>query len=122
MPAGFALVAPGLDGLWLSRAAAAMVERHRPPPAVPVVAVGYDEPSLVFLLGTRTLALSPDAAAQYLASARGAVALVSDEDDAAFRQALQRRGWQARLVERTAGLDYSNGKALILTLYTGVPG
>jgi 4-amino-4-deoxy-L-arabinose transferase-like glycosyltransferase len=122
MPAGFALVAPGLDGLWLSREAARMVERYHPPPAAPVVAVGYAEPSLVFLLGTETRSLSPEDAAQYVTSARGAAALVSSTDDAAFRQALERRGWQARLVERTAGLDYSNGKALMLTLYTGVPG
>ncbi|HXY99480.1 MAG TPA: phospholipid carrier-dependent glycosyltransferase [Stellaceae bacterium] len=122
LPAGFALVAPGLDGLWLSREAARMVARYHPPPAAPVVAVGYAEPSLVFLLGTATRSLSPEDAAQYVTSARGAAALVSSGDDTAFRQALARRGWQARPVERTAGLDYSNGKALMLTLYTGVPG
>ncbi|MGO8915013.1 MAG: ArnT family glycosyltransferase [Stellaceae bacterium] len=122
MPAGFALVAPGLDGLWLSRQAAMMVERYRPPRDAPVVAVGYDEPSLIFLLGTRTRLLSPEDAAQYLTSARGAAALVSSDEEDAFRQALLRRGWQARAVERTAGLDYSNGKPLMLTLYTGVPG
>jgi 4-amino-4-deoxy-L-arabinose transferase-like glycosyltransferase len=122
LPAGFALVAPALDRLWLSRSAAMMVERYRPPRDAPVVAVGYGEPSLVFLLGTATRSLSPEDAAQYLTTARGAAALVSGADDAAFRQALQRRGWQARAVERTAGLDYSNGKALMLTLYTGAPG
>ncbi len=122
LPLGFALVAPGLDGLWLSRSAARMVERYRPPHDAPVVAVGYSEPSLVFLLGTATRSLTPDAAAQYLTTARGAAALVSGGDDAAFRAALQRLGWQARAVERTAGLDYSNGKAMMLTLYTGVPG
>jgi 4-amino-4-deoxy-L-arabinose transferase-like glycosyltransferase len=122
LPLGFALVAPGLDTLWLSRSAAAMVQRYRPPRDAPVVAVGYSEPSLVFLLGTRTRSLTPDAAAQYLTTARGAAALVSGVDDAAFRAALRRRGWEARAVERTGGLDYSNGKALTLTLYTGAPG
>jgi 4-amino-4-deoxy-L-arabinose transferase-like glycosyltransferase len=118
----FAVVAPGLDGLWLSRAAADAVARYRPPRDAPVVAVGYSEPSLVFLLGTRTRSLSPDAAAQYITSARGAAALVSGDDDAAFRQALGSRGWQARLVDRVGGLDYSDGKPMVLTLYTGVPG
>jgi 4-amino-4-deoxy-L-arabinose transferase-like glycosyltransferase len=122
LPLGFALVAPGLDALWLSRSAAEMVQRHRPPRDAPVVAVGYSEPSLVFLLGTKTRSLTPEAAAQYITTARGAAALVSGADDAAFRAALQRRGWQAHAVERTAGLDYSNGKALMLTLYTGAPG
>ena len=122
VPAGVALVAPALDGLWLSRSAAAMVARYRPPHDAPVVAVGYSEPSLVFLLGTATRSLNPDAGAAYVTSARGAAALVSSDQDAAFRQALQRRGWQPRVVERTGGLDYSNGKSLVLTLYTGVPG
>ena len=58
----FARVAPSLDQLWLSRAAAAMV-RASPAGGAPVVAVGYSEPSLVFLLGTATRFLAPDAAA-----------------------------------------------------------
>jgi 4-amino-4-deoxy-L-arabinose transferase-like glycosyltransferase len=118
----FALVAPSLDEIWLSRAAAAAVARYRPPRDAPVVAVGYSEPSLVFLLGTATRFLSPDEAARYLTSARGAAALVSDGDDAAFRQALVARGWQPRLVESVTGLNYSNGRHLMLSLYTGVPG
>lgn len=122
LPAGFALVAPRLGALWLSRDAAALVERYRPPHDAPVVAVGYDEPSLIFLLGTATRQLSPDAAAQYITSARGAAALVSTAADAAFHEALQRRGWEAREVGRVAGLDYSSGRVLALTLYTGAPG
>jgi len=118
----FHRVAPGLDRLWLSREAAAMVARYRPPPDAPVAAVGYREPSLVFLLGTGTRFLAPDAAAEYITSARGAAALVSDGDDESFRQALRARGWEPRPVERVDGLDYSNGKRMILTLYTGAPG
>jgi 4-amino-4-deoxy-L-arabinose transferase-like glycosyltransferase len=122
LPAGFALVAPRLGALWLSRDAAALVWRYGPPHGAPVVAVGYNEPSLIFLLGTATRQLSPDAAAQYITSARGAAALVSNADDAAFHTALQRRGWAAREVGRVAGLDYSSGRSLALTLYTGAPG
>jgi len=118
----FHRVAPALDRLWLSREAAAMVARYRPPPDAPVAAVGYREPSLVFLLGTGTRFLAPDAAAEYITSARGAAALVSDGDDESFRQALRARGWEPRPVERVDGLDYSNGKRMILTLYTGAPG
>ena len=122
VPAAIALEAPRLDALWLSRGAARMVSDYRPPPGVPVAAVGYDEPSLVFLLGTDTLIASPEAAAERVTAARGAVALVESRDDAAFRRSLGARGWQARVVERVAGLDYSNGRRLILTLYRGVPG
>jgi 4-amino-4-deoxy-L-arabinose transferase-like glycosyltransferase len=119
---GFGLVVPSLDPVWLSRGAAALVARLQPPPAGPVVVVGYAEPSLVFMLGTRTRSLSPDAAASYLTTTPGAAALVSDGDDAAFRRAVAARGWEARLVDHVAGLDYSNGKRMVLSLYTGAPG
>ncbi len=119
---GFGLVVPNLDPLWLSRGAAALVARLQPPPAGPVVVVGYAEPSLVFMLGTRTRSLSPEAAASYLTTAPGAAALVSDVDDAAFRRALAARGWAARLVDHVAGIDYANGKRMVLTLYQGAPG
>jgi 4-amino-4-deoxy-L-arabinose transferase-like glycosyltransferase len=122
VPAAVALEAPRLDPLWLSRAAARMVARYAPPSGVSVAAVGYGEPSLVFLLGTKTLIASPDSAAEHVTSARGAVALVESREDEAFRRALGARGWQAEMVERVAGLDYSNGKRLVLTLYRGVPG
>ena len=44
-------VLPGLDRLWLSRSAAVLVAQHKPAAGTPLVAVGYSEPSLVFLLG-----------------------------------------------------------------------
>jgi 4-amino-4-deoxy-L-arabinose transferase-like glycosyltransferase len=122
LPVAFALEAPRLDRLWLSRDAAGMVARYRPPRAVPVAAAGYAEPSLVFLLGTATQLVSPETAADRLTSARGAVALVESRDDEAFRRALAARGWSATVVERVAGVDYSNGKRMMLTLYRGVPG
>src|SRR5216684_3314784 len=45
-------VLPGLDRLWLSRAAAGLVASHPPAAGARLVSVGYSEPSLVFLLGT----------------------------------------------------------------------
>ncbi|HUB94925.1 MAG TPA: glycosyltransferase family 39 protein [Stellaceae bacterium] len=122
LPAALALEAPRLDPLWLSRDAASMVARYRPPPDVAVAAVGYAEPSLVFLLGTNTILASPEDAARRLTASRGAVALVEERDDAAFKKALSERGWEARSIERVAGVDYSNGKRMVLTLYRGVPG
>jgi 4-amino-4-deoxy-L-arabinose transferase-like glycosyltransferase len=118
----FQFVAPGIDELWLSREAAAAVARYHPPRDAPVVSVGYSEPSLVFLLGTETRFVSADQAAEYLTSARGAAALVSNTEDEAFRRALKARGWEARLVDRVDGLDYATGRHLALALYTGEPG
>ncbi|HEV2547403.1 MAG TPA: glycosyltransferase family 39 protein [Stellaceae bacterium] len=118
----FGLVVPSLDPLWLSRGAAGLVARLQPPAAAPVAVVGYAEPSLVFMLGTRTRNLPPEAAASYLTTTPGAAALVSDRDDAAFRRALATRGWEARLVDHVAGIDTAHGKRMVLSLYQGAPG
>ncbi|HJU16033.1 MAG TPA: glycosyltransferase family 39 protein, partial [Stellaceae bacterium] len=64
---GAAAVLPGLDRIWPSRAAAALVARHPPSAGTPLVAIGDSEPSLVFLLGTKTRLLSAPAAAPALA-------------------------------------------------------
>jgi 4-amino-4-deoxy-L-arabinose transferase-like glycosyltransferase len=122
VPVALALEAPRLDHLWLSREAADMVARYRPPPGVPVAAAGYAEPSLVFLLGTRTRLVSPETAAESLTASRGAVALVESREEAAFRKSLAARGWQAALVEAVAGIDYSNGRRMVLKLFRGAPG
>jgi 4-amino-4-deoxy-L-arabinose transferase-like glycosyltransferase len=122
VPAALSLEAPRLDRLWLSRSAAMLVERYSPPPGAPIASVGYAEPSLVFLLGTKMRLLSADRAADALTSARGAVALVAAHDYDAFRRALAARGWSAQVEGRVAGLDYSNGKPMVLTLYSGTPG
>jgi 4-amino-4-deoxy-L-arabinose transferase-like glycosyltransferase len=115
-----ATVLPGLDGLWLSPAAAALVGRDPPPKGEPLVAVGYSEPSLVFLLGPRTRLLTPPAAA--VALAHGGRALVSERDLGAFETALAARGLVAEPEGAVAGLDYSIGKKLVLTLYAVRPG
>jgi 4-amino-4-deoxy-L-arabinose transferase-like glycosyltransferase len=118
VPAALAIEAPRLGPLWLSRAAAALAARTAP--GAPVVAVGYAEPSLVFLLGSGTLLASPDAAAARLRSGNW-VALVESRAAASFATALGARGLAAEPLGRVAGLDYSNGKRMVLTLERAVP-
>ncbi|MGH6975548.1 MAG: ArnT family glycosyltransferase, partial [Stellaceae bacterium] len=74
--AGFSRVVPSLDRLWLSRSAAALVAQVRPRGGATVGVVGYDEPSLIFLLGTATKPLDAAAAARYLASTPNGLVLV----------------------------------------------
>jgi 4-amino-4-deoxy-L-arabinose transferase-like glycosyltransferase len=119
MPAGLGVL-PGLDRLWLSRAAAGLVARHPPAAGTPLVAVGYSEPSLVFLIGTELRLATPRAAAETLAG--GGEALVSSREDAMFRQALSARGLLAQPVGSVPGLDYSNGQRMVVTLYDVRPG
>ena len=109
-------VLPGLDRLWLSRSAAALVATHSPPAGAPLVAVGYSEPSLVFLLGTDLRLVTAGTAAEVLAA--GGEALVSGREDTMFHQSLAARGLTADRLGEIRGLDYSNGQRMVLTLYS----
>jgi 4-amino-4-deoxy-L-arabinose transferase-like glycosyltransferase len=118
----YAMLLPGLDTLWLSRSAAALVAEHAPPAGVVVDTVGYNEPSLVFLLGGATHAVAAEQAAADLASRRDGLALVLDRDDAAFRAALAARGASAVRLGETRGIDYSRSSARVtLGLYGAAP-
>ena len=114
LPAGSAVL-PGLDRLWLSRAAANLVAHHPAGAGAPLVAIGYGEPSLVFLLGGHIRLMPPSAAAEVLAS--GGSALVSNRQEPAFRQILSAHGLNPHPLGTVAGFDYSNGQRMALTLY-----
>jgi 4-amino-4-deoxy-L-arabinose transferase-like glycosyltransferase len=110
------VVAPGLDSLWLSRSAAALLARNSPRPGKAVLSVGYREPSVVFLLGTATRLTTATPTEGQLAGA--GMALVSDREDATFRQSMMMRGRNVRTIGRVTGLDYSaGGSSMVLTLY-----
>jgi 4-amino-4-deoxy-L-arabinose transferase-like glycosyltransferase len=117
----FEFVAPALNALWLSRSAAALVASAGTPRDVPVAIAGDAEPSLVFLLGTKTKLVSADAAADYLATTPGARALIETRSETAFISALAAHNLKPQALGTVAGLDYSNGHAMRLTLYGGVP-
>jgi hypothetical protein len=119
LPLGFAFVAPRLDRLWLSRDVARLVADDGLAQDLPVAVTGDAEPSLVFMLGTKTMIINADRAAAYLTTTRGALALVESDVDAAFRRGLAARGWTPRALGTATGFDYSNGHAMVLTLYAG---
>jgi 4-amino-4-deoxy-L-arabinose transferase-like glycosyltransferase len=114
------IVLPRLDRIWLSRSAAALVAEHAPAPGQPLVAVGYNEPSLVFLLGAGLRLETAQGAADLLG--KGGEVLVSDREEAVLRQALAGRGLTARSLGSVSGTDYSNGRRLVVTLLAVAPG
>jgi 4-amino-4-deoxy-L-arabinose transferase-like glycosyltransferase len=118
---GFEFVAPSLDALWLSRSAAALVASAGVPRDVPVAIAGDAEPSLVFLLGTKTKLVSADAAADYLATAPQARALIETRSETAFMAALAAHNLKPQAIGTVAGFNYSNGHFMRLTLYSGAP-
>ena len=88
----------------------------------PVAVAGYAEPSLVFQLGTKTLLTDGQGAARHLAQHPHAIALVAGGDiQAAFTQEAATLGLSLDSLGQVEGLNYSRGKAVILTAW-GVKG
>jgi hypothetical protein len=113
-------VAPQLKELWLSERTAALVS-HRPGPLhKPIVAAGYAEPSLVFLLGDNVrFSSGRDAAA--IAATTGDLALIEDADRRAFLAGLAQWHAVAASLGEASGLDYSKGRKQHLILYRVAP-
>jgi 4-amino-4-deoxy-L-arabinose transferase-like glycosyltransferase len=118
--AGF-LTVPRLTELWLSPRLAAAVVRHSEKGDPPAVTAGYAEPSIAFLLGTKT-ALDEGPGAGQRAASTGGLALVSDDQRQSFLDAVATGGARAEALEEIAGLNYSRGRKTRITLYRVMPG
>jgi 4-amino-4-deoxy-L-arabinose transferase-like glycosyltransferase len=114
----FQLALPRLDALWISQRVTAALAHAGLDRAVPAVSVGFSEPSLVFMLGTRTLLVDDAAAAvRHLARTPGAAAFVDAGAEPAFAAAAQAQGLSVAALDRVAGINYSNGRRIALVLY-----
>ncbi len=117
--AAIAGLAPRLGGLWVSsRIAAAVAASGLDPRAGvtpgPVAVVGYDEPSLDFVLGGQTEALTPEDAVAALRTGRPVIVEAREED--AFLAAARASGPLRRAGE-AEGFDYATGSTIRLELY-----
>jgi hypothetical protein len=115
-----AVVVPRLRPLWLSNRAARALAAAGASPAQgvipgPVTIAGYEEPSLVFLLGTSTEL--GDAADAAQAIAEGRPAIVEQRQTGAFQAALAAQNLTARRAGEGAGLDYSNNQHDVLQIF-----
>lgn len=119
----FALSLPGLTPMWLSPQVADLVSRQRPCADTVLAAGGYNEPSMVFLVGTRTrLGGGEQVAAQLLADPACALGLVTTgREEEAFLAAMGAAGQSPRLVQSLEGFNYSRGKKAVLRFYTLAP-
>ena len=118
--AGF-LTVPRLTELWLSPRLAEAVARHAQTSDPPAVTAGYAEPSIAFLLGTKT-SLSDGPEAGHKASSAGGLALVSDDQRQSFLDAVATDGGRVVALEEIDGLNYSRGRKTKITLYRVMPG
>ncbi|MGE5148069.1 MAG: ArnT family glycosyltransferase [Candidatus Eiseniibacteriota bacterium] len=116
-------VLPRVDALWLSRSAEQLVARNTPAGAKPpvVVAIGYQEPSLVFLLGRDTALIKPQEAPAFLAKHPDALLLLGDNLQRQVLDVLHRAGRDGKKLGAVRGFNYSKGIWLTLTLFKPVP-
>jgi 4-amino-4-deoxy-L-arabinose transferase-like glycosyltransferase len=117
--AGF-LSVPRLTELWLSPRLSAAVAHHAMPGDPPVVTAGYAEPSISFLLGTRT-ALESGEGAALIAGRSGGLALVDSDESGRFLALVIQAGGKAEALDEISGLNYSRGRETRITLYRVVP-
>ena len=112
-------VLPRLDRLWLSRSAAALVIGiRRAGHAARRGRLQRTEPRVP----ARRRCASRHAVRRGRDIGPGGEALVGNRDQAMFLQAVAARRLVAARVGSVAGIDYSNGQHLLLTLYTIAPG
>lgn len=115
----FTVVVPQLRTIWLAPRLVELVQAHKPCAHTQVYSVSFSEPSLVFLIGGKVVLTGAPQAAQAMRDHPACTAaLVDVRDRKAFVDALGADG--ARAVSRgtVAGLNYSNGHAMAISLYT----
>ncbi len=112
---------PRTRALWIAPRVTAALAAHWPgarPPDAGFGAVGYHEPSLMFLAGTDTRFLA-DAAdgAGFLAAGPDRVVLIDRRDQAAFLAAATAQHISPHGFATVTGFNYSRGRRMVLTLY-----
>ena len=103
---------PRLSPLWLAPRVVAELPPGR------LGAVGFAEPSLMFLAGTNTEFLNASQGAAALASGEVATLLVGDRDLAAVLAAAARSGLAPERIGVVRGFNYSRGRFITLSLLT----
>jgi 4-amino-4-deoxy-L-arabinose transferase-like glycosyltransferase len=109
-------VVPSLQPVWLSPQIAAAFESVKPCEDSRLVAAGYHEPSLVFLVGTDTMLTNGRLASRQLRRDKCAVALISDDQLETFKAGIANSPGIVEL-DAVEGINYSKGTSRRLALY-----
>ncbi|MER9406452.1 glycosyltransferase family 39 protein [Mesorhizobium caraganae] len=114
----FGMIAPSLKPIWLSPAIKAAVDANRPCDTTVLASAPYHEPSLVFLVGTKTILTDVDGvAAHLLGDPACALGLAPVADEKKLNDMLAAQGKTANRLTEIDGLNYSSGDRLSLGLY-----
>ena len=113
-----ARVVPDLKTVWVAPRLAAAIKRHAQCAQPQIASAGFEEPSLVFLLGTGTELVDGDGAARFLAEGGCRIALVTTSNEAAFSAKLAALSKQAKLLEEIAGMNIGKVKKDAIGVYS----
>ena len=113
----FAGVVPALSQIHVSSAIAKKIAALPTKPSA-IATTGYQEPSLVFLLGQNLLLLGASEAALFLIEAPGGLAIVEKRQQDAFLKAAGQLGVRLAPPVQLFGLNISKGQNMIIFLYS----
>jgi len=116
----FAMALPNLTPMWLSPQVKQVFDEKKPCANSILAAGGYNEPSMVFLVGTQTrLGGGELVAAHLLSDPACAIGMVTTgREEAAFSAAMRATGREPVRVAELSGFNYSRGKKATLHFYT----
>jgi len=112
----FSGVFPALSRIHVSSAIAAKIAALPAAPAA-IATSGYQEPSLVFLLGRDLLLLDPTEAALFLIEAPGGLAIIEQRHQAAFLDAASQLKLGLAPPVQLSGFNISKGQEVVILLY-----
>jgi 4-amino-4-deoxy-L-arabinose transferase-like glycosyltransferase len=112
----YAFIIPSLGTAFPSAALARIVSEANCKPAM-VATAGYQEPSLVFLLGTETAMVDGTDAAEFLRLGGCRFALVEARHERAFLRRADAIGLRYASPQRFDGYNYSIGRAVSISVY-----
>ncbi|TPM51122.1 glycosyltransferase family 39 protein [Mesorhizobium sp. B2-3-2] len=114
----FGVIAPSLGPIWLSPAINEAVRAYKPCDTSVLASAQYHEPSLVFLVGTKTVLTDTDGVAKHLlADPACALGLAPVEDEQKLNGLLAGQGKAASRLTTIDGLNFSSGDKMSLGLY-----
>lgn len=118
----FGVIAPSLKPIWLSPAVKAAVDANRPCDTTVLASAKFQEPSLVFLVGTKTVLTDVEGVGQHLlADPSCALGLAPIKDEQKLTDVLTAQGKSAKRLTEIDGINYSSGDKLSLGLYRVAP-
>jgi 4-amino-4-deoxy-L-arabinose transferase-like glycosyltransferase len=113
----FAGVVPALSRIHVSSAIAKEIAALPSKPSA-IATAGYQEPSLVFLLGRNLLLLGASEAALFLIEAPGGLAIIEQRQQEAFLAAADQLGLRLASPVQLSGVNISKGQNVIILLYS----